>query len=54
MAVPLHAEYVKDNFDTLQSKYIVTLTGSETDLLCREKGRELLHADEELSFYRLR
>ncbi len=47
-------QYVKDNFDTLQSKYIVTLTGSETDLLCREKGRELLHADEELSFYRLR
>ena len=47
-------QYVKDNFDALQSKYIVTLTGSETDLICQEKGKELLHADEELSFYRLR
>ena len=47
-------QYVKDNFDNLKSKYIVTLTGSETDLLCREKGKVLLHADDELSFYALR
>ena len=47
-------QYVKDNFDSLQSKYIVTLTGSETDLLCQEKGKQLLHADDDLSFYALR
>lgn len=47
-------QYVKDNFDSLKSKYIVTLTGSETDILCREKGKNLLHADEDLSFYELR
>ena len=47
-------QYVKDNFDSLKSKYIVTLTGSETDILCCEKGKNLLHADEDLSFYELR
>ena len=47
-------QYVKDNFDNLKSKYIVTLTGSETDLLCQEKDKQLLHSDGELSFYALR
>ena len=47
-------EFVKNNLETLQSKYIVTLTGSEVDSLCEQSGRELLHKDEELSFYRLR
>ena len=47
-------QYIEDNFDNLKSKYIVTLTGSETDLLCKEKEKELLYADEEMSFYRLR
>jgi len=47
-------EYVKNNFDDLKSKYIVTLTGSDNDLLCRENGKELLHSDDELSFYALR
>ena len=47
-------EFVKNNMGTLQSKYIVTLTGSEVDSLCEQNGKELLHRDEELSFYRLR
>ncbi|MBP5529637.1 MAG: hypothetical protein J6X80_06245 [Lachnospiraceae bacterium] len=47
-------QYVKDNFENLKSKYIVTLTGSETDILCGEKGKKLLYADDELSFYALR
>ena len=46
--------YVSGNFDSLQSKYIVTLKGSDVDLLCEKKGKELLYSDDELCFYELR
>ncbi len=48
-----NAEYVKDNLDSLKSKYIATLTDGEIDDLLKEKY-ELLYSDEEVTLYRLR
>lgn len=47
-------EYVIQNIDTLNSKYIVTLTDGEIDKILTEKDRELIYRDNEVSFYRLR
>ena len=47
-------EYVIDNFETLQSKYITVPTGGVIAQMCEEAGRVLVGSDEECSFYMLR
>lgn len=47
-------EYVVDNMDSLQSKYIVTLTDGTVDKMLEEKGKTLIYKDDEVSMYILR
>ena len=49
-----YSEYVIENLDSLNSKYITTLAGSDVDILLSERGYEKIYADEETAFYRLR
>lgn len=44
-------EYVMENFDTLQSRYLATLAGGEIDAECREAGYAELYRDEDMVLY---
>lgn len=44
-------DYVIEQFDTLQSRYLVSPAGGEIDNLCREAGYRCLYEDEEIVFY---
>ncbi len=43
--------YVKENFASLQSRYLVTAAGGEVDLLCQEAGYAELGRDEDMVLY---
>jgi len=45
-------EYITENFDSLQSRYIATLSGDEIDIMCRDAGYEELYRDEDMAMYR--
>lgn len=47
-------DYVVPNLDVLKSRYLAIPTGGEIDLLCKERGYELVYGDGELVFYALR
>jgi hypothetical protein len=44
-------DYVVEEFDTLQSRYLVSPAGGEIDALCREAGYRRLYEDDETVFY---
>ena len=44
-------EYVIENFESLQSRYLLTLSGGQIDLLCREAEYRELYRDEDTVFY---
>jgi hypothetical protein len=45
-------DYVTANLDTLQSRYLVTVSGGEIDEMCREAGYEELGRDDDAVLYR--
>lgn len=47
-------EYVIENFDGLESKYIATLSGGRIDKMCMGAGYREIGRDEDLVVYRLR
>ncbi len=49
-----YAEYIEENFDELQSKYITIPAGSNLERLCVEKGKRQIGADERVCMYELR
>lgn len=44
-------EYVAENLESLQSRYIATIAGGEIDTRCQEMGYRQLHRDHEVVFY---
>ena len=44
-------EYVRENLNTLQSKYLATIVNGEVDALCRQNGYRELYRDHEVVFY---
>ena len=44
-------DYVVEEFDTLQSRYLISPAGGEIDALCREAGYRRLYEDDETVFY---
>ncbi len=44
-------EYVRENLNTLQSRYLATIVDGEVDALCRENGYRELYRDHEVVFY---
>ncbi len=44
-------DYVKENFGSLQSRYLVTVAGGEADRLCQEAGYAQLGRDEDMVLY---
>lgn len=44
-------EYVINNFDTLKSKYIATVTDGRIDVMCRNAGFRELYHDSNMIFY---
>ena len=49
-----YPDYILDQFDTLQSKYICTPTGGEIDRLCVECGLEVITQGMNVTCYQLR
>ena len=47
-------DYVAENFEGLQSRYLACPTGGEIQGMCREAGYSLVYGDGELALYRLR
>lgn len=47
-------DYVKENFDSLKSRYIATLSGGQIDELCKNEGYREIGRDEDLVVYELR
>lgn len=45
-------QYLTENIDNLNSRYIIAVSGGQIDLLCREKGMELLMKEEDFALYR--
>ncbi|MBQ4536057.1 MAG: hypothetical protein II994_00400 [Lachnospiraceae bacterium] len=45
-------DYVLENFDTLQSRYIALPAGGEIDTMCREAGYTEIARDEDMAVYR--
>ncbi len=45
-------EYLRENFDTLQNRYIAVLPDCAVDKMCAEAGYELLGEDEDMKVYR--
>lgn len=48
-----YADYVKENIDVLQSKYLAVAAGGEVDLLCQSKKLQEIGRDEGLVVYEL-
>lgn len=46
-------DYIEENFDTLESRYLVAPAGGETELRCREAGHRLLYGDKEMVLYEI-
>lgn len=44
-------QYVTENFDGLQSRYIATLSGGSVDGMCKEAGYAELHRDKDVVLY---
>ncbi len=45
-------DYVREQLEHMESRYIATLSGGETDVRCRELGYEELARDEDMVVYR--
>lgn len=46
--------FVTENFDRLQSRYLAAVPGGSVDKLCREKNKELIGSSQGMVLYRLR
>ena len=46
-------QYMIENIDELNSRYIIMVPGGQVDLLCQEKGMETLIRDEEFVLYKI-
>lgn len=49
-----YADYIQENFEKLQSKYILIPAGSRLEQLCKSSGKRLIGADERVCVYELR
>ena len=47
-------EYVIQNLEDLQCRYMVSLTGGQLDALCKDAGYTEIHRDEEMVLYELK
>lgn len=45
-------QYMEENIDGLNSRYVITASGGQTDLLCQEKGMAVLLREESFVLYR--
>lgn len=46
------SDYLVENFEELQSRYLVTLPGGQIDSMCAEAGYEEITRDEDIVFYK--
>lgn len=47
-----YGNYVLDNYDSLQSRYVATIPGGKIDGLCKEKGAEVMAQNDAIIIYK--